>query len=149
MALWQLMHLGTWCTICISCFCEIRALCVSWITYDHFYYAPWLACWALFGSLVPAMCNRTSCAQVHELPQSHCGDNREGTLFSWLHIYYAHLAFVRFEHSITLLQYIYFKVTLFSHSHNLSQLLLLDYCHEYKQPTQLWTCSMPSNKKPE
>ena len=22
------------------------------------------------------------CAQVHELPQSHCGDNREGTLFS-------------------------------------------------------------------
>ena len=26
--------------------------------------------------------SRTSCAQVHELPQSHCGDNREGTLFS-------------------------------------------------------------------
>ena len=25
---------------------------------------------------------RTSCAQVHELPQSHCGNNREGTLFS-------------------------------------------------------------------
>ena len=24
----------------------------------------------------------TSCAQVHELQQSHCGDNREGTLFS-------------------------------------------------------------------
>ena len=24
----------------------------------------------------------TSCAQVHELPQGHCGDNREGTLFS-------------------------------------------------------------------
>ena len=23
--------------------------------------------------------NRTSCAQVHELPQSHCGDNHEGT----------------------------------------------------------------------
>ena len=40
------------------------------------------------------------CAQVHELPQSHYGDNREGTLFSWLHIYYAHLAFVRFEHSV-------------------------------------------------
>ena len=43
---------------------------------------------------------RFSCAQVHELPQSHCGDNREGTLFSWLHIYYAHLASVRFEHSV-------------------------------------------------
>ena len=26
--------------------------------------------------------NHTSCAQVHELPQSHCGDNREGILFS-------------------------------------------------------------------
>ena len=25
---------------------------------------------------------RTSCAQVHELPQSHYGDNLEGTLFS-------------------------------------------------------------------
>ena len=24
-----------------------------------------------------------SCAQVHELPQNHCGNNREGTLFSW------------------------------------------------------------------
>ena len=31
--------------------------------------------------------NRTSYYQAHELPQSHCGDNREGTLFSWLHIY--------------------------------------------------------------
>ena len=41
-----------------------------------------------------------SCAQVHELPQSHCGDNREGTLFSLLHIYYAHLVSVRFEHSM-------------------------------------------------
>ena len=28
-----------------------------------------------------------SCAQVHVLPQIHCGDNWEGTLFSWLHIY--------------------------------------------------------------
>ena len=26
--------------------------------------------------------NRTSRAQVYELIQSHCGDNREGTLFS-------------------------------------------------------------------
>ena len=36
----------------------------------------------LLSLLVPAMCNCTSCAPVHELPQSHCGDNREGTLFS-------------------------------------------------------------------
>ena len=42
-------------------------------------YAPCLACNALFGSLLPAMCNHKSCAQVHELSQSHCGDNREGT----------------------------------------------------------------------
>ena len=61
---------------------------VSWITYNHLYYSPCLACWALFGSSVAAtICNRTSCAQVYELPQSHCGDNREVTLFSWLHIY--------------------------------------------------------------
>ena len=58
MALWQLMHLGTWCAV-----------------------------W------------RTWCAQVHELPQSHCGgDNRESTLFLWLHINYAHLTSVRSEH---------------------------------------------------
>ena len=42
----------------------------------------------------------TSCAQVYELPQSHCGNNQDATLFSWLHTYYAHLASVRFEHSV-------------------------------------------------
>ena len=46
------------------------------------------------------MCNHTSCAQVHELPQNHWVDNRDDTLFSWLHIYYAHLSTVRFEHSV-------------------------------------------------
>ena len=79
-----------------NCFSLMLLLCCLYIyiyiyiTYDHLYYAPCLACWALFGSFLPAMCNRTSCAQVHDLPQSHCGDNREGTLFSSLHIYYAH-----------------------------------------------------------
>ena len=52
------------------------------------YHAPCFACWALFGALVEAMCNRISCAQVHELPQSYCGDNQVGTLFWWLHIYF-------------------------------------------------------------
>ena len=33
------------------------------------------------GSLVPAMGNRTSSAQVHELPQSHFGNKQDGTLF--------------------------------------------------------------------
>ena len=34
------------------------------------------------GLLEPAIYNRTSCAQVHDLPQRHFGDNREDTLFS-------------------------------------------------------------------
>ena len=63
------------------CFCEIWALCVSWIICDRLYYTPSLACWTLFGSLVPAMCNRTLCAQVHELLQSHCVDNRGSHCF--------------------------------------------------------------------
>ena len=84
----------------LFCFCEIWALCVPWITFVHYYCAPCFPFWALFGSLVPAMWNRRSCAEVHELPQSHCGDNREGTLFPWLHIYYTHFASVRLEHSV-------------------------------------------------
>ena len=47
---------------------------------------------------------KTMCPPVntwaHDVPQSHHGDNREDTLFSWLHICYAHLASVRFEHSV-------------------------------------------------
>ena len=77
----------TYMLLCSSCFCEISALCVSWTTYDHFYYTPCIAFWALFGSLVPAMCNHTSYAQVHELPQSHCGDNRWAHCFIYIHIY--------------------------------------------------------------
>ena len=46
------------------------------------------------------MYNRTSCAQVHELPQSHYGDSREGTLFSRIHIHYAHHASVKCEHYV-------------------------------------------------
>ena len=33
-------------------------------------------------ALVHMIYSCTSSAQVHELPQSHCGDKREGTLFS-------------------------------------------------------------------
>ena len=46
------------------------------------YYASCIACSPLFDSLVPAMCNRTSCARGHELPQSLYGDNQKGTLLS-------------------------------------------------------------------
>ena len=47
----------------IMCVVLYVIICVPWITYDHLYYAPCLACWALFGLLVPTMCNRTSCAK--------------------------------------------------------------------------------------
>ena len=66
MALWkhdvQLHIAGTigYTLLVPSCFSEIWALCVSWITYGHLYYTPCLTCWALFGSLVPAICNHTS-----------------------------------------------------------------------------------------
>ena len=46
------------------------------------------------------MYNCTSCAQVRELVQSHYGGNWEGTLFMIAYLYYAHLASVRFEHSV-------------------------------------------------
>ena len=36
----------------------------------------------IFGSFVPALCSRTSCAQVYEFPQSRFGDKQDGTLFS-------------------------------------------------------------------
>ena len=52
------------------------------------YYVPWLACWEFFGSLVPVMCKHTSCSHVHELLQSHCGDNQKDALFSLLHCFH-------------------------------------------------------------
>ena len=47
------------------------------------------------------MCTRTQCFQLHKLPQNHCGDNQEITLFLYIHIKYAHLASVEFEDSRT------------------------------------------------
>ena len=35
------------------------------------------------GSLVLALCNCLACARGYKLPQSHCGDSRDDTLFSW------------------------------------------------------------------
>ena len=85
--------------LCPSCFCEIWALLVSKIAYDHLYYPPCFTCWTFFGSLVSATCKRTSCAKVHELSQSYCVDNQEETLFSWLHIHYTNIGSSRFDHS--------------------------------------------------
>ena len=40
----------------------------------------------IVGSLVLAMVNRMSSAQVHELPQGHFDNKQDGTLFSRVHI---------------------------------------------------------------
>ena len=37
--------------------------------------------------VITTMAITTSFAQVHEFPQSHCGDNRESTMFSQLYTY--------------------------------------------------------------
>ena len=61
---------------------------------------PLLCLLSTAGSLVPATCNRTSCAQLLELLKSHCCDNWEDRLFPWLHIYYANLALSGFEQCV-------------------------------------------------
>ena len=43
----------------------------------------------------PVMCNRTSCAQVHELPYFHYGGNREGTLFYCIVLYCTNIYFLQ------------------------------------------------------
>ena len=45
--------------------------------------------------------------QVHELPQSHCGDNCEGTLFAWLYIYNIYIYIYIYTYIIYI--YIYIK----------------------------------------
>ena len=47
--------------------------------------------------------SHTACAQVLELPENQFGYNQESTLFSGSHMFYAHLAsvrFARFERSV-------------------------------------------------
>lgn len=59
--------------------------CANWALYAT-YELPCLAFWALFGSLLPALCYYISYGQVHELPHSYCSDNWRDTLPSLLHI---------------------------------------------------------------
>ena len=75
---------------------------IIYIMYVYIYIYIYIYTYTITKTICPlgTTCNRTSCAQVHGLPQSHCGDNREGTLVSWLHIYYIYLTFVWFEHSV-------------------------------------------------
>ena len=64
------------------------------------FYLFWLRLLYIYNYISYIIIYMQSCVQVHELPQNHCGDNREGTLFSWLHINYTYLASVKFEHSV-------------------------------------------------
>ena len=45
---------------------------------------------------------RTSCTQMHELPQSHCGDNREGTfciffMIAYIYIYIIYIKYIQYS----------------------------------------------------
>ena len=75
------------------CNYEINAMC--FLGYHH---NKFVATHALAGT------NEPKSAQQAKLLQSHCGNNQEGTLFSWLHIYYdyAHLASGSFEQPVCL-----------------------------------------------
>ena len=91
-----------------ECFCEIWALCVSWITMTtYIVHIAWLA----EHSLVHWY---QQCITFPNLPK----------LFSWEHIYYAHPASVRFEHSVCrgsiLCSYIYIYIYIYIWTQNWS-----------------------------
>ena len=81
-------------------------------------------------------CGCTSCAQRYQLPQSHCGDNKKGTLFSWLYIRYAHHAFVTLEHSVChgslmtayIYVYIYISIYIYIYIYNIYNI----YIHKFQ-----------------
>ena len=60
---------------CFNIFYEINIVHIHTHTHTHIYIYIYI------------YINRTSYVQVHEMLQSHIGDNHEGTMFSWLHIY--------------------------------------------------------------
>ena len=58
--------------------------CGLWLVAAHSF-----GLWALFWSLVTVVCNCTSCAQKHELPQSNCGDDGRAHCFhDYIYLYY-------------------------------------------------------------
>ena len=76
----------------------------------------------------------TSYAQVHELWQSHCGNNWMSTLLRahcfhdciYMYIYYNHLASVRFEHTVyikVIYIYVYIYIYICNHEKNVSSQL--------------------------
>ena len=64
--------------------------CISWFIYKKIYICIYIYIYIYAIYMYIYICNHQSC----------CGDNWEGTFFSWLHIYYAHLAYVRFKHYV-------------------------------------------------
>lgn len=69
------------CVLHSLCFCKIWTLCVSWITYSHLHYVPYIACWVHWYQ---------QCLTVHQMPKGLIATSplwwyRETTLFSWLH----------------------------------------------------------------
>ena len=62
-----------------------------------------------------------------ELPQSLCGHNWEGTLFSWLHIYLAPISHLTVNTYIYIYIYIYICVCIYIFIYILSQYLIGKY----------------------
>ena len=54
------------------------------------------------------MCNHTSCAQVHELPQSNCGDNGKGKQI---------VCFYDYIYNIYMCVYIYIYIYMYIYTH--------------------------------
>ena len=59
----------------------------NWMSYQAMITLSLTQSWKQCALPVIPVINRKSCTQVHQLPQSYCGDNGEGALFSWLYVY--------------------------------------------------------------
>ena len=100
---------------------------------------------------IESMANRQRCAHWVEILHSKLQNFPEMKaaieMFAGIYIYIQYIYFSLLQHCRN--TYLPTLVTLVSHSHNLFQLILLDHCHKWKQPTQLWTWSKLLIKKPE
>ena len=96
-----------------SNFCRIWVLNVACVNFNHFYYGPCLNCWVLFHSLVPAICNRASYAQIHKWPWRHWRivNNREDTMpvfltayiYIYIYIYYTYISYILYIYILYIL----------------------------------------------
>ena len=67
---------------------------------------------------------------MHELPQSNCGDNREGTVFSWLHLYCAHFASARLQviHDTLCVSWITYDHLMINYDHCIIYIYIMQMC---------------------